>query len=445
MNEAAKYSDHRRIAWRLSGRIFGAQIAAFIIVDLFLALVILLAGSDPAMFYAVPLIGGWLAAWAEWLQNLRAIRVFGISYYWYWALLNIIIFQFIVTIAQTAKLRRDIRELLEPLRELRVAADAFAGAAGTAGAAKKTEPGGAGMSPEALRRVTEALRQVEARDMNPHLAAENVPPELRPLLDAITEMLDRLEASYAAQTQFVADASHELRTPIAVIQGYANLLSRWGSEDPEVLRESVEAIRTEADSMKRMTNQLLFLARGDSGALPLDLQRVDLVKVAEEVLREERMIEEGAGDEEKQGGEGGPEGSEPQGRHEFEARFPEGGVYVTADPALVKQLIRILVDNSVKYTPPGGGITLSVSAEAKAGRALVKVQDEGQGIPAGLLPQVFDRFVRADEARTRGAGGLGLGLSIAKQIAERHGGALEVFSVEGVGTRFTVSLPLLEG
>jgi len=270
--------------------------------------------------------------------------------------------------------------------------------------------------------------------MNAHIAAESVSPELRPLLEAITEMLDRLEAAYAAQAKFVSDASHELRTPIAVIQGYANLLSRWGSEDPDTLKESIEAIRSEADSMKQMVNQLLFLARGDNDTLQLEFERVDLVPIAEEVLREVLMVEEDQDD---------PDGAEEPARHEIEAFFPEEGVFVSADATLIKQLIRILADNSLKYTPAGGIIRLSVAADTEKGRALVMVQDEGQGIPEEYLPRIFDRFVRADEARTRNTGGSGLGLSIAKQIADRHGGSIEVFSVEGVGSRFTVILPLI--
>jgi signal transduction histidine kinase len=247
--------------------------------------------------------------------------------------------------------------------------------------------------------------------MDTHITSESVSPELRPLLEAIKDMLFRLEAAYTSQTKFVADASHELRTPIAVIQGYANLLSRWGSEDPDTLRESIEAIKSEAEMMKQMINQLLFLARGDSDTLKLDIQRIDLVQVAKEVLREEQMLEE----ERIEQGE-----KDNESRHDIESRLPDEGVFVSADPALIKQLIRILVDNSIMYTKPGDGIKLSVSADKEKGKAYIMVQDEGQGISAEVLPHIFDRFVRADEARTRNTGGSGLGLSIAKQITERH-------------------------
>ena len=395
----AKVNDHRRIAWRLSWRIAGSQIAVFVAIDVLIIFLIFIARAEPH-------VGGAAFMW------LRSIRYFDITAFW--ALVSIVSLQILLLIGQFVEVRKHVRTLLEPLRELRVASDAIS----------------TGVSSETLRRMVDALHNVEAGDMNAHISAESVSPELRPLLEAIKDMLDRLEASYAAQAKFVSDASHELRTPIAVIQGYANLLSRWGSEDPDTLHESIEAIRSEADMMKQMVNQLLFLARGDSDTLRLDIQRADLVPIAAEVMREELMMED------EHNGQGGEE------KHEIEARFPEEGVYVSADPALVKQLIRILVDNSIKYTPAGGSIRLSVAADTEKGHALIMVQDEGQGIPEEFLPRIFDRFVRADEARTRNMGGSGLGLSIAKQIAELHGGSIEVFSVEGVGSRFTVILPL---
>ena len=402
-------NDHRRIAWRLSGRIAWAQVAAFIAADVFLVFLILLYRADPVVTN-LPYIDDNLASL---IYNLRAIRYLDIVSLW--GLVSLGVVQILLVIGHTVELRKYIRKQFEPLRELRVAADAFSGAAydGT----------GADGGAEALRRMAEALSHVEAGDMSAHITKESVSPELRPLLEAITDMLNRLEDAYAAQTKFVSDASHELRTPIAVIQGYANLLSRWGSEDPDTLSESIEAIRSEAESMKQMVNQLLFLARGDSDTLTLDMQRVDLTEAMGEVMREVLMLD-GAG-------------------HEISSKLPEGGVFVSGDPALIKQLIRILVDNSLKYTPEGGEIILSVAEDAAQGRALVIVQDEGEGISGEALPLIFDRFVRADEARSRSTGGAGLGLSIAKQIAERHNGALEVYSALGVGSRFTAAFPLL--
>ena len=417
-------NDHKRIAWRLSARIAGALIAAFIVTDIFLVLLIFLYRADAVVIAAYPFLNEHAAGTIEWLRSIPYLDISSL-----WVLISLGVIQILLVIGHTVEVRKHIKKQLEPLRELRLAADAFAGAAADA-----SGQAGGGMNAEALRRLADAISHVEARDMDTHITTESVSPELRPLLEAIKDMLYRLDAAYASQTKFVADASHELRTPIAVIQGYANLLSRWGSEDPDTLKESIEAIRSEAEMMKQMINQLLFLARGDSDTLKLDIQRVDLIQVAGEVLREEQMLEE---ERIEQSGDAGAL------RHEIEARLPDEEVFVSADPALIKQLMRILMDNSIMYTKPGAGIILAVSSDPEKGKAYITVQDEGQGIPAEVLPHIFDRFVRADDARARNTGGSGLGLSIAKQITERHGGSLDVFSIEGAGSRFTVVLPLL--
>jgi len=418
-------NDHRRIAWRLTGKIIAAQIGAFIAIDVLLLFLILLFKVNTGAYVNPSYLDGNLVEIFRLLGNFQYLDIGS-----FWVLVSVGAVQILLIIGHARSVRRSVRKQLEPLRELRVAADAFADAA------LAPRAGGAGVSPDALKRLADAISHVEARDMDPHIAAENVSPELRPLLESIKDMLYRLEASYAAQTKFVADASHELRTPIAVIQGYANLLSRWGSEDPETLRESIEAIRSEAEMMKRMINQLLFLARGDSDTLVMDIQTIDIVPIARDALREALMLEQ----------ERVEEGQlDEKSRHEIESDLPdEGGVFVSGDPALIKQLIRILMDNSMMYTPAGGGIRLSVAADDEAGLCRITVQDEGQGIPAEILPSIFSRFVRADEARTRNTGGSGLGLAIAKQIAERHSGRIDVFSVEGAGSRFTVVMPLLK-
>ena len=170
--------------------------------------------------------------------------------------------------------------------------------------------------------------------------------------------------------------------------------------------------------MKELVEQLLFLARGDNDSMHIEMEVFDLTEVAAEVVKETEMIDQS---------------------HAFAARW-EGAVPVRADMGLTKQALRILVDNSIKYTPAGGRIT--VSASARDGLARLSVQDEGQGIDADSLPHIFDRFYRTDESRARQTGGTGLGLAIAKWIVDRHGGWFEVRSWPGVGTRMTIVLPL---
>ena len=239
--------------------------------------------------------------------------------------------------------------------------------------------------------------------------------DLAGLETAVNNLIARMHASYRRQVQFVDDASHELRTPIAVIQGYADMLARWGTADEKVLTESIQAIRTEAAHMKTLVEQLLFLARGDAGRQRLDLRPMDLAALAREIWEESRLIDPGR-------------------EYVLDAPAP---VPVRGDGALLKQAVRILADNARKYSPADGRITLRAMAED--GAACVQVQDNGAGIAPADAPHVFDRFYRADSART--TEGAGLGLAIARWIVARHGGSIRLWSYEGVGTRMTVCLP----
>ncbi|MCD7817887.1 MAG: HAMP domain-containing histidine kinase [Lachnospiraceae bacterium] len=239
--------------------------------------------------------------------------------------------------------------------------------------------------------------------------------ELESLEIAINNMLDRIRESNRRQSRFVSNASHELRTPISVIQGYVNLLDRWGKDDPEIMEEAIGALKNEADHMQELVEQLLFLARGDSGRNSLKPERFALSDLLREVCEECRMIDSG-----------------------YDYLYAgEENVSCTADQAMIKQTVRILTDNAAKYSA-GGSIVL----KAYQGEGCVRyvVQDEGRGISAGEVSHVFDRFYRSDEVRNSATGGSGLGLSIAKWIVEAHGGVIEVLSREEFGTRFTVEL-----
>ncbi|HIU43820.1 MAG TPA: HAMP domain-containing protein [Candidatus Ventrousia excrementavium] len=273
------------------------------------------------------------------------------------------------------------------------------------------------LTPEELQKLSSALDSITAGHLDARIPTAKLNAELRPLAQAVNQMLERVDDAYRSQMRFVSDASHELRTPIAVIQGYADLLSRWGTEDPATMRESITAIRSEAAAMKEMVEQLLFLARGDNDSMHLELENVSLAAIASEVQREIEMIDQ---------------------THVFVSDLVGDGI-VYADAGLMKQLLRVLVDNSVKYTPAGGRVTLTLRQEENTVR--LSVQDEGCGIAPDELPRVFDRFYRADRSRTRDTGGSGLGLSIAKWIVEKHGGWFEVTSSVGIGTRMTVCLP----
>ncbi len=188
------------------------------------------------------------------------------------------------------------------------------------------------------------------------------------MASAINAMLERIDREYQVQARFVSDASHELRTPIAVIQGYANMLDRWGKDDPEVRQEAISAIRAEADSMATLVEQLLFLARGDNNTQAVQFKSFDLSAVVDEVYRETELLETG--------------------RQVGSAIQP--GIQFYGDTGLLKQALRILVDNAVKYTPEGGA--LFVRLQGKDGIVELSVSDTGQGIAPDDLPKVFQRF-----------------------------------------------------
>lgn len=242
--------------------------------------------------------------------------------------------------------------------------------------------------------------------------------DLQGIETALNELIKRIRASYKQQTQFVSDASHELRTPIAVIQGYVNMLYRWGKDDPAILEESIEAIKNESNHMKKLVDQLLFLARGDSNRQTLDIKRHCLNDIMKEVYEESLMIDE---------------------KHCY--LFEENGrAYVQADSDMIKQSARILIENAAKYTPEGEEIKISVGVQ-RDGMAYYDVQDNGIGMSQEDVEHAFDRFYRADGVRNSQTGGTGLGLSIAKWIIDRHHGYYDIVSYVGLGTRFRVMLP----
>ncbi|MDR1070475.1 MAG: HAMP domain-containing histidine kinase, partial [Gracilibacteraceae bacterium] len=267
----------------------------------------------------------------------------------------LVVWQILMFVSVTIRNQRDIAAVLRPLRELSDYAQALSAGAGGA---------------EGLKAIAGALSAISGDDLRERVPLSGFSEDLRPLVRSVNEMLERLDASYRSQIRFVSDASHELRTPISVIYGYANLLTRWGAEDPATLRESVQAIKTEAEAMKELVNQLLFLARGDSDSIQPEMKPLQLEDIGAEVLREVEMIDPA---------------------HRYSADWRPAPA-VLGDTGLIKQLLRIVIDNSMKYTPVGGHITLSAGARMDGGgvTAFLAVSDEGPGIPAEALPHVFD-------------------------------------------------------
>ncbi|MDI9218346.1 sensor histidine kinase [Clostridium tertium] len=242
--------------------------------------------------------------------------------------------------------------------------------------------------------------------------------ELQGLEEAINNLLDRMRESYRQQARFVSDASHELRTPISVIQGYANMLDRWGKDDEEVLEESIVAIKSESENMKNLVEQLLFLARGINGKTQLKLRGFSLNDMMKEVLEESQMID----------------------KYHTYTYIDSEDIKVYGDISLLKQTARILIENAAKYTDKREEIILKCGKNDN-NEPYFSIQDNGIGMDENDVVHIFERFFRADTARVRKNGGTGLGLSIAKWIIDSHNGYFSVLSRKEIGTRITVFLP----
>lgn len=319
-----------------------------------------------------------------------------------------------------------IKKYLRPIDDLALAAERLS----------STIQAGSGESISSMRlddvefdEISQAIHAIDAID-DAHSRIDIPETELGGLEAAINNMLRRLDEEKLKQIRFVDDASHELRTPIAVIQGYANMLDRWGKDDPQIRDEAIGAIKTESEHMKTLIDQLLFLARGEMDRHAMSMVTLDAAELIEDVYEESVMID---ADHNYTLALGAHDAQRPM---------------ILADAAMIKQAVRILRDNAAKYTPAGGSISLRVyeralSSTSKDGGTRVvclEVSDSGVGIRPDELSRIFDRFYRGSNARTSSASGSGLGLSIAKWIVEAHGGSIEAISGVGIGTKMTVVL-----
>lgn len=257
------------------------------------------------------------------------------------------------------------------------------------------------------------------RDLAQRVALPRQRDELGRLAETFNEMLGSLEEAYRAQQRFVADASHELRAPLTAIQGNLELLQRQPDMPLHEQQEALGEAHREAARLTRLVADLLALARADAGG-SLKRQPVDLDGVVLEALSGARPLARG----------------QQLGLDTFEP------VQVVGDADRLKQLLLILLDNALKYTPTSGKVT--VELRRNGGQAEVVVRDTGEGISPEALPHVFERFYRADPARARDPGGTGLGLPIARWIVEQHGGQIRLDSELGKGTTVSVLLPILQ-
>ena len=273
-----------------------------------------------------------------------------------------------------------------------------------------------------LESVTQtALRITRADDLSRRISYQGPPDdEVGQLIHAFNQTLHRLENLFNSQRRFLADVGHELRTPLTVIKGNVDLMQRFGETD----EESLSSIENEVDRLTRMVGDLLLLAQAESGKLPLDNRLIELDTLLLEVLNQMNVLA----------------------RDKVQLHLGDiDQVQVCGDQDRLKQVLMNLVGNAINYTPQGGAVTIVL--EKEAGQSILTIQDTGQGIAEEDLPHVFERFYRGEKSRTRSRDGkgFGLGLSIAYWIVRNHGGRIEVESTEGVGTTFSVWLPLADG
>jgi heavy metal sensor kinase len=277
-----------------------------------------------------------------------------------------------------------------------------------------------GRSLAPVNRIIETAKSIGVQNLSRRLELPRAQDELRALTETLNAMLERIEKSVARIKQFTADASHDLRTPVAVIRATAELTLRRRRTDSEYRAALSKVLETSVETSELLEN-LLTLARADAGAVSMVMRTVDLGKYVRkakeraEVLSAEKTLQ-------------------------VTARTPPEPVWVEADAIAIDRLLLILVDNAVKYTPSGGRCEIELSgAGEKAG---ITVRDTGIGISEQDLPSIFERFVRADSTRSRETRGAGLGLAIARWIVEMHGGTITVESEIGVGSLFRVMLPI---
>jgi two-component system OmpR family sensor kinase len=254
-------------------------------------------------------------------------------------------------------------------------------------------------------------------DANPHTEVGQVGVALNRMLANVTDALNARHRSEQRVRQFVADASHELRTPLAAIRGYAELTRRSRQVVPPDIAHAMSRVESEAGRMTALVEDLLLLARLDAGR-PLDRAEVDLTRLAVDALSDAHAA--------------GP-------AHRWDLDLPDQSVIVQGDGPRLHQVLANLLANARTHTPPGTAVRLSLSRYGD--HAVLSVADNGPGIPAELMPDIFQRFSRGEQSRSRTAGSTGLGLAIVAAVVAAHGGRIDVTSAPG-DTRFTVTLPV---
>ena len=274
-----------------------------------------------------------------------------------------------------------------------------------------------GLAPVAT--MVDRARRIGVEDLRARLPGANPRDELGRLAATFNELLDRLEASLMQQRQFMADASHELRTPVATSRTAAAVALQQPHRDEHEYRDTLAIIEQQTTRLSRIVEDMFTLARADAGSYPVRSGPMYLDEVVEEVVRAARVL---AGTKQV----------------EIALTTPESAAF-GGDEDLVRRLVGNLVDNAVRHAPPGSEVT--VELERRSAAYTISVTDRGAGMPQDVQARIFERFYRGDTARTASDGGAGLGLSLARWIARAHGGDVTLVRSSNTGTTFMVVLP----
>jgi heavy metal sensor kinase len=271
--------------------------------------------------------------------------------------------------------------------------------------------------------ITRAAQDINSNSLAKRLDIRQTGDELQRLSETLNSMLGRLESSFNRITQFTADASHELRTPLALMRTTTEVSLRT-SQTVADYREAQQEVLAELEKTSSLVEKLMLLARADAGVETLQHAPVNLAECLRDACKDGKVLAAAK-------------------QLTFTEGIESSELIVEGDSHALHRLFLILIDNAVKYTPSGGSITVGLKRTDAS--AVAEFRDTGIGISADDLPNIFERFYRADKARSREFGGVGLGLSIARWVAEAHRGSIEVQRTPGSGSVFRVRLPLLQG
>ncbi|MGX9135634.1 sensor histidine kinase [Rummeliibacillus sp. JY-2-4R] len=269
-----------------------------------------------------------------------------------------------------------------------------------------------------VSKMIDTMEEIEQSGITKRMEVENQPKdELQKMAVTFNRMIDRLDANLEKQQQFISDASHELKTPLTVIKSYADFLRRRGIQNEEVALDAIDVIYSEATRIQQMTEKFLDLANAETENV-LDKKTLNIISLSQNIVNQLNRAY----------------------KREIDLGFNESPIMIVADELKMKQVIIILLDNAIKYSQD----KVEMYIENRENDTVIRVKDQGIGIPEHEINNIFERFYRVDKARSRETGGTGLGLSIAKSILKQHNGEIKVKSKEGVGTEVELYLPKIE-